>query len=195
MTNLLSQRSQWLLLAIMMLMMVATRYNHFFNQTLLSDVTWAAFFMAGLVIASRLAPVLLMVGVLVLDLGWRLFADTTTIDSTGCVSSAYPFLVAAYASLWLIGRLTARFADVSLKGLAITYVGLTAGVFTSFLISNAAWYALSGQVDAMSVSEFSTAVTPYFLSFLQGAAFWLSLSVAAWFSLSKLAAHRVEQQA
>lgn len=189
MTNLLSQRSQWLLLAMLLLMMAATRYNHFFNQTLLSDVTWAAFFVAGLVLVSRLAPVLLMLGVLVLDLGWRLFAEPSA-DSAGCVSPAYPFLVAAYGSLWLLGRLTAKFADMSLKGLAMTYVGLTAGVFTSFLISNAAWYTLSGKYDTTPVMVFAEKVTPYFFSFLQGAAFWLTLLAAVWFVFAKLTLQR-----
>jgi hypothetical protein len=184
MTNLLSQRAQWILLAIMTLMIIATRYNHFFNQTLLADVTWAAFFIAGLVLSSRLAPVVLIVEVLAIDLGWRILSGTASENS--CVSAAYPFLVVAYGSLWVLGRLTAKLADMSLKGLAMTYAGLTAGVLTSFAISNTAWYAFSGQYDAMPVLEFAEKVSPYFFSFLQGAAFWVTLSVAVWFILSKV---------
>jgi hypothetical protein len=191
MINLLSSRAQWVLLALMVLMIGATRYNHFFNQTLLADATWAAFFIAGLVLSSRLAPVVLMVEVLVIDLGWRLLSGTPS--ENGCLSAAYPFLTLAYASLWFMGRLTAKFSDTSLKGLAVTYVGLTAGVLSSFVISNAAWYELSGKYDATTMLEFTHKVAPYLISFLQGAAFWLTLSVAVWFILSKLVTQQSKQ--
>lgn len=193
MTNLLSSRAQWVVLALMVLMIGATRFNHFFSQTLLADATWAAFFIAGLVLSSRLAPVVLMVVVLAIDLGWRILSGTPS--ENGCVSAAYPFLVVAYGSLWVMGRLTAQLAEVSFKGLALTYAGLTAGVLSSFVISNAAWYAFSGKYDAMPVLEFADKVSPYVMSFLQGAAFWLTLSVGVWLVLSKVVTQNKAQQA
>lgn len=191
MTPMLSQRAQWALLAVMMLFLAATRYNHFFTQTLLPDATWAAFFLAGLAINSRWAGIALMTEVLIIDLGWRLFTGMGS--DNACVSPAYPLLVVAYGSLWFMGMITRRYAQPTLRGLASTYAGLSIGVALSFLISNWAWYSLSGNYADMAVGEFAGKVGHYFFGFWQGSLFWTTLAIATWFVISRLQTHKAQQ--
>lgn len=181
MTSFLSQRAQWALLAMMMLLLALTRYNHFFTPTLLADVTWAAFFLAGWVLRSSIAPVLLMLEVLVIDLGWSLFAGESNVAAEGCISPAYPFLVLAYSSLWMAGRWVRVSWDNPAMSLVKLYTALVLGVSASFVISNGAYFALADSTQAMRLGDFTTQVLPYWSSFLQTSAFWVSSAlVVGW---------------
>ena len=197
MTLLLSQRAQWILLGIMMALMALTRYNHFFTPTLLADVTWAAFFVAGLMITYRFAPIILILEVLLIDLGgqWLFEVD---IETAGCISPAYPFLLLAYMSLWAAGRLTQTKWQNHWTSLVKLYTLLVIGVSVAFAISNLSYFAFADTVELLDFSQFVERVTPYWSSFLQAALFWVTTIIVTAYALIKASTthrHTLKNQA
>lgn len=85
------------LLALLALSMLATRYHHFSSALHLADTSWAAFFLAGLLIRRAGALVGLLVLAVAIDLG-SVLLDGAAMAS--CFSPAYPGVLVAYAALW-----------------------------------------------------------------------------------------------
>jgi len=179
MHHLLSSRGQWALLATSVLLIAATRYHHFFSQTIVADATWAAMFVTGLVISLRYALPILLITVASIDLGSA--SMTGSFDSSACLTPAYPFLLLAYSSLWMIGRISRSYIQLTFGGIAIGYLSLTIGVLIAFVISNASWYLWAPEANLYSVTEYSMIVSQYALSFWQGALVWFSIAtLVAW---------------
>ena len=159
-------------LALLALSMLATRYHHFSAALHLADTSWAVFFLAGLWFRSlRVLAGLLAVAVLV-DLG-SIVLDGAAMAS--CFSPAYPGVLLANAALWGAGRLAGRQLAAQPRvgmpaGLAVVAVALVIGVTVAFGIANATFFALSGQFEAMSAGDYLTAVAPYLGGYLGTAA-------------------------
>jgi len=128
--------------AILAMVMLATRVNHF---AALPDASWAVFFVAGFYLrgSARWAFVLLMAFAVLIDF-FVITGQGIDFWSHYCVSIAYWFLVPAYLALWLGGSLLRRMY----RGLGVRELGLLAGllvvaVSVSYLISNGSYYWLS----------------------------------------------------
>lgn len=137
-------------LAILVVIMAATRVNHFAP---LPDASWALFFIAGFYLRgwTRSAfPLLMLEAVLV---------DYFVINGQGisfwdhyCVSLAYWFLVPAYLAMWLGGAwLSQHTFERQSRTPKLQDMGwLVAAFFASFaacyLISNGSFYWLSPSV-------------------------------------------------
>jgi len=96
----LSIRNQVIIGFVLLLMMSATRGQHFSTFQHLPGASWAVFFLAGFYLRS----VWSLPGFLALT--WLLdYASFTWGGSSGfCLTRAYVFLLPAYGALWLSGR-------------------------------------------------------------------------------------------
>ena len=169
------------ILAILAIVMIATRVNHF---AALPDASWALFFIGGFYLrgSARWAfPILMALAVLI---------DFFVITGAGidfwshyCVSIAYWFLVPAYLALWLGGSLVRRLdAGLDLRSLGLVAVLLAVSVSVSYLISNGSYYWLSdgwrtlGQVR--SFGGWLENLGDWYLSYLRTQSIYVAIAVA-----------------
>lgn len=169
------------LLALLAVSMLATRYHHFSSVLHLADTSWAVFFLAGL--WFRRAAVL---GGLI-GLAVAIDAGSVVIDGAAmasCFSPAYPGVLLAYAALWGVGRLTGMSLERGMPaswvpGLALVAVALPVGVMAAFGVSNATFYAFSGQFDEMSTVEYAARTGGYLWGYLASATTYVSVALVA----------------
>jgi len=130
------------ILAILALVMIATRVNHF---AALPDASWAVFFVAGFYLRGSFRwafPILMALAVLV---------DFFVITGQGidfwshyCVSVAYWFLIPAYLSMWLGGSaVRALYRELGVRELGLVAIALVASVSICYVLSNGSYYWLS----------------------------------------------------
>jgi hypothetical protein len=132
------RRSATVALAVLML---ATRQCH---VGLMSDASWAVFFLGGFYIGGATLFAAFMAAAVVID-----YVATAHLGvSSYCLSPAYAFLLPAYASLWLGGTWAARHwqQERPIKSLLTLFGMLLAAGSLCFLISNASFYWLSARV-------------------------------------------------
>lgn len=142
-------------LAILALVMAATRVNHF---AALPDASWAVFFIAGFYLSSAAdarAPLFSARGAtrwaFVLLVALAVLIDYVVITAQGigfwdhyCVSPAYWFLLPAYFTLWSGGAwLRRHYAGLRWRELGMLAGALVAAVSVCYLISNGSYYWLS----------------------------------------------------
>lgn len=169
----LSRRSMLIGLSLAALV-AATRMHHFGSPLHLPDASLAVFLLAGFFIASPLffAGLLLEAGTL----------DYVAITHLGvddyCVTPAYWFLIPTYAVLWLAGRYYARIHQHSLRSLGV-FAGLSvAALSMAFLISNGAFYWLSGRHPDTGMAEYAARVAQYYPQYLAGGLLYLACAAA-----------------
>ena len=130
------------ILAILAIVMLATRVNHF---AALPDASWAVFFAAGFYLRGHLRsafPLLMALAVLI---------DFFVITGQGidfwshyCVSIAYWFLVPAYLALWLGGSVVrAAYRAIGVRELVVLGACAIVAMSVSYAISNGSYYWLS----------------------------------------------------
>ena len=139
-----SMNSRNIILALLALLMAATRLTPLSGLSHLQDASWAVFFLGGFFLAgqSRWAfPTLMAEAVLIDFVAIRYFGV-----SNYCVTAAYWFLVLAYAALWAGGVWLRRHQSIDLRGLASLAVSLSIALSVCFLITNASFYWLGGRV-------------------------------------------------
>jgi hypothetical protein len=83
-----------------------------------------------------------------------------------CVTSAYGFLMVAYAALWAIGRWYAPLHDLSGKGLLGLFATAVSAGSLAFVIANVSFYLLAGYFGSMGVAEYTSRVAQYFGSYV-----------------------------
>ena len=128
--------------AILAIVMLATRVNHF---AALPDATWAVFFVAGFYLrgSARWAFPLLMALAVLIDF-FVITSQGIDFWSHYCVSLAYWFLVPAYLALWSGGSLLRRmYRGLGVRELALLAGLLVVAVSVSYLVSNGSYYWLS----------------------------------------------------
>ena len=169
----LSQHSMLIGLSLAVLM-AATRMHHFGSALHLPDASLAVFLLAGFFIASPL----LFAGLL-LEAGALDYVAITHLGvSDWCVTPAYWFLVPTYAVLWFAGRHYARIHRHSLRSLGV-FAGLSvAALSVVFLISNGAFYWLSGRYPDTGMAEYAARVAQYYPQYLAGGLLYLGCAVA-----------------
>ncbi|MDH2916330.1 MAG: hypothetical protein PXX77_05565 [Gallionella sp.] len=174
--KLLQNRTFWLGAALVMLM-GATRYQHFGSALTLPDASYAAFFLGGLFL-GRVRGALLILTLLLLEAALVDFYAINFREISGwCVTSAYSFLVFAYAALWFVGRWFAPRYDLSAKGLLGLTVATVVAGSAAFVIANVSFYLLAGYFDSMSVVEYVSRVSQYYGSYVAVALMYVGLAV------------------
>ena len=151
--------------ALLAVVMLATRVNHF---SALPDASWAVFFIAGFYLRDGyrwVFPALMALAVAI---------DYAVISGQGiaffshyCVSTAYLFLLPAYAAPWLGGSWLRRHYD----GLGARELGLLAGsclvaASVCFLLSNGSFYWISANVPVRSFSGWIENMGDWYLPYL-----------------------------
>jgi hypothetical protein len=141
--------------------MLATRLHHF---EYLPDASWAIFFLSGFYLYGLRAFAVLMLEAVIID-----YVATQHLGvSSYCLSIAYPFVLPAYATLWLGGRLAARHWREDLPhGIGWLVICLLVSVSICFLLTNGSFYWLSGRAASPNVAGWLGGLQrwyPYFLA-------------------------------
>ncbi len=136
------------LLALLGVLMLATRLPPAAAVTHLHDTSWAIFFIAGFYFTTQwrwVFPVLMIEAVLI---------DYVAIGFLGvsnyCVTPAYWFLVSAYAALWAGGSWLERHHSMDARGLGLFAINLIGALSLSYFISNASFYWIGDRVAERS---------------------------------------------
>jgi hypothetical protein len=146
-------------------LMLATRFYHIGSTWHLPDASWAVFFLGGFYL-RRAGFALLAIEAVAID-----FTFFAMGGSTYCLSSAYGFLLPAYAALWFAGEMLSRYfvaqsaRSIRFFAIAACYWWLAASV--AYLLTNGSFYWLSGKVT-----------DPGWHNYLQHASIWYSAFVS-----------------
>jgi hypothetical protein len=163
--KILQNTTAWIVAALVVLMAM-TRYNHFGSSVALPDASYAVFLLGGLFLGRKRAGFAILALLLVEAALVDYYAINFQGISSWCVTSAYGFLMVAYAVLWGIGRWYAprhNLTSMSLLGLLAT--SAVAGSL-AFVIANVSFYLLAGYFGSMGVAEYVSRVTQYFGSYV-----------------------------
>lgn len=167
------------ILAVLVALMAATRFNHFGSAVSLPDASYAVFFLGGLYL-SRFARVSVAAfSVLIIEAGLiDYYATSVQGISDWCMSPAYWFLIPTYGSLWLAGRWFAMRHTMEGKGLTVLALAAWAASSFAFAFSNATFYLFSNRFADMSAVEYTSRVTQYYASYVSMALLYISCAVA-----------------
>lgn len=162
----------------LMVLMAATRFDHFGTHWALPDASLAVFFFAGVCLYTRGILVALLVEAACIDY----FAIQGLGVSDYCMSPAYLFLIPAYIVMWLGGRYSQRVFSKSLVALTRSFGGLLVATSLAFVISNTSFYLLSDKVAMPNWAQYLDVFLTYYPAYVSSTvAYGLALSM-----LSKL---------
>ncbi|MEP7184737.1 MAG: hypothetical protein ABI767_02765 [Rhodanobacter sp.] len=150
--------AQWVTAVALALLMICTRGQHVVSVNVLPSASWAVFFLAGLMLRPRWIFPALFVLASLLDFG-SLVAGTV---GQWCISPAYWILLAAYASLWLAGRIYARWHSVDLAGIVRLLLVLLVATLVAYVLSGGGFYFFSGRYPAPTLGGFALRVVHYY---------------------------------
>ena len=179
--------------AALVLLMLTTRSNlisHFGTSLFLPDASYAVFFLGGIFL-GRVRGALAILAVLIFQAA---LVDFYAINFAGisayCVTSAYGFMVFAYAALWFVGRWFAPRYELTGKGvLGLTGATVVAGS-AAFVIANVSFYLLAGYFDSMSVVDYISRVSEYYGSYVAVMLMYVGFAVGVQM-LSRLNRHQL----
>lgn len=178
------------IIALLVLLMVVTRYNHFGSSMSLPDATLAIFLLAGATLArNRLSlPVFVL---LILEAGGiDYYATRMAGVSDWCITPAYWFLIPTYAIMWFAGYWLAAHLKNSWRGV-ILFGGVSWLATTiAFLLSNTSFFLLSGYFGEMNIAEYAARVSQYYPPYLIGSLMYLALASVIYISLTSLSKSR-----
>ncbi|GAB1231589.1 hypothetical protein UT4_00550 [Ferrigenium sp. UT4] len=184
MVKILHNKTFWIGAALVLLM-AATRFNHFGSAVALPDASYAVFFLAGLYL-GRMRGALAMLALLMFEAALvDFYAINFREINAYCVTSAYAFLVFAYGALWFVGRGYAAHYAVSGKGAIGLMLAAAAAGSAAFVIANVSFYLLAGYFEQMSVWQYVTSVAQYFMPYVAVTMFYVGLA----FAVQMLARH------
>ena len=163
------QNKSFVFCAALIALMAGTRMHHFGSSLHLPDASLAVFLLAGFLVASPLLFGALLIEAALLD--YVAVAHMGVADY--CVTSAYWFLIPTYAVLWFAGRTYARLHQDNLRSLGLFSAVSFAAVSAAFVISNGAFYLLSGRYPDMSMSEYAARTAQYYVPYVNSAAIYL----------------------
>jgi len=171
------QTKQLGIFAGLVLLMAVTRGSHFGSSFALPDATLAIFLLAGFMLPRFTLTALATFIFLLLEAGGiDYYAIAYQGVSDYCVSPAYWFLIPTYASMWFAGHWFVAHQHNSWNDLAL-YSGVAwLSTSVAFLISNGAFYLLSGRFTDMSLAEYAARVAKYYPSYVGGGLMYLALA-------------------
>lgn len=178
--------------ALLALLMICTRGQHFATVDALPSASWAVFFLAGALLRPAWAFAMLFVLAVALDYG-SLAAGTI---SDWCLTPAYWVLLPAYGVLWLCGRFQARWQTAGWRDAARLALVLAVATFFAYLISGGGYYLLSGHY-VPTLAGFLPRVARYYPHWLGVSAGYVGVAFVAGLLATRLrtAADRLEQPA
>lgn len=182
-----AQRS--LILALLAVLMAATRVNHFAP---LPDASWAVFFIGGFYLSSwtRWAFPLLMALAVAIDYA-VITASGTSFWAHYCVSPAYWCLVPAYFSMWAGGLwLHRRGVVTDLRSLGLLAGSLVASVVVCHLIAQGSFYWISSAVAEPTVAGWWQNYSDWLLPYMATAAKYTGVAAALHVVATQLARGR-----
>jgi len=175
--NKLHNKTFWITSALVLLM-AATRFNHFGSAVALPDASYAVFFLTGLYL-GRVRGALALLALLMLEAALvDFYAINFREISAYCVTSAYAFLVFAYGALWFVGRWYAAHHAVSGKGVLGLMLAAAVAGSAAFVIANVSFYLLAGYFEQMSVWQYIVSVAQYYLPYVAVTMFYVGLVFA-----------------
>ena len=163
--------------AILALIMLATRINHF---GALPDASWAVFFIAGFYLrgAARWAFPLLMALAVVIDF-CVITSQGMNFWSHYCVSPAYWFLLPSYGAMWAGGSLLrSRYAGLHVRDLGLLIVSVAVSTSVCYLISNGSFYWISANVPVRSFAGWMENLGDWFLPYLRTTLMYVGAAAA-----------------
>ncbi|MGQ0699789.1 MAG: hypothetical protein ACT4PZ_16295 [Panacagrimonas sp.] len=153
---------QLAILAGLVLLMLVTRFDHFFS---VPDASWAVFFIGGFYLRglARWAFPALTVEAVLID--W--FATQQFGISAYCLTPAYAFLIPAHAVLWFGGAWLRTRQQLDLRSLALFATAAFVSVTAAYAISNGSFYWLGGrQLSAPNLAGYLANFSKYYVHFL-----------------------------
>jgi hypothetical protein len=141
------------IVAVLLTLMIATRFHHFGSALHLPDASMAVFFLGGVYLRRH-----------ALFAGFMLLAvaiDYVAITGRGmsfyqhyCVTPSYASLLLAYAVLWYAGRMYAPRMAANGRAVAIGLGLALVAASVSFLISNGAFYWFGGRYPQPNLDQY-----------------------------------------
>lgn len=161
----LDTRARAAVFAILALVMLATRINHF---GALPDASWAVFFVAGFYLrgSMRWAFPLLMALAVAIDYA-VISGEGLGFWSHYCMSPAYWFLLPSYAAMWLGGAwLRQRYAGLHSRELGLLLGSAVVATSACFLMSNGSFYWISANVPSRSFGGWMGNLGDWYLPYM-----------------------------
>lgn len=177
----LSNRNQILIGAVLALLLIATRGQHFATLHSLPGASWAVFFLAGVYLRSVWILSAMLAFVWGLDFTPRMLngASLAEIVSGGqafCLTPAYFFLLPAYAALWFAGRWYAGRHSFAWRTLLPLGTAAFAGATVCELFSSGGFYFFSGRFAEPALAEFAGRLATYLPRYLQSLSFYVGIA-------------------
>lgn len=182
----LSRSAQTATFIALMVVMVATRFNHVGTWLHLPDASMALFFLGGLYLRAHWRFAVLVALALVID--WA--AITLAGVSDFCVTAAYAALPVAYAVLWYAGRAFAGALSARIGTLLLAWALGVAAAALSFVISNGAFYWLGGRYADPHWAEYVARAWQWGPLFVRTTACYLAAGLALYAVLARVFAPR-----
>lgn len=188
----LSTRNQALIGAVLTLLLIATRGQHFATLHSLPGASWAAFFLAGVYLRPVWVLPAMLTFVWGLDFAPHLLSGASLTEivrgsQAFCLTPAYVFLLPAYGALWFAGRWYAGRYRFEWRTLAPLGAATLLGAAICELLSSGGFYFFSGRFAEPSLAEFAARLVTYFPRYLQSLAFYVGITavVHALFGLAR----------
>ncbi len=177
----LSIRSQILIGAVLAVLLIATRGQHFASLHSLPGASWAVFFLAGVYLRPRWVLPALLAFVWGLDFAPYLLSGASLTEIVGggqafCLTPSYFFLLPAYGTLWFAGRWYAQRYCFAWRTLLPLSAALLLGAAFCGLLSSGGFYFFSGRFAEPTLGEFAARLTTYFPRYLQSLAFYVGMA-------------------
>lgn len=177
----LSNRNQLLIGVVLVLLLVATRGQHFASLHNLPGATWAVFFLAGVYLRPLGVLPAMLVFVWGLDLMPHVLSGISLMEVLNgnqafCLTPAYFFLLPAYSALWLAGQWYARHYRFEWRTLMSLAVALVVGASICELFSSGGFYFFSGHFNDTNFVEFGARLVKYFPGYLQSLTFYIGVA-------------------
>ena len=168
----LSKQNQIITGFVLLLLVVATRGQHFATLQHLPGASWAVFFLAGLYLSSIWVLPALLALIWFLD-----FAAFTWGGTSGfCLTQAYVFLLPAYSALWFSGRWYAKQYRFEWNTLIPFVAAVLVGSAVCELFSSGGFYFFSGRFVDTSLVEFAGRLIKYYPMYLQSLVFYVAIA-------------------
>jgi hypothetical protein len=179
-----SNRNQILIGAVLALLLIATRGQHFATLHSLPGASWAVFFLAGVYLRPMWILPALLAFVWGLDFTPHLLSGASLAEIVNggqafCLTPAYVFLLPAYAALWFAGRWYAGRYYFEWRTLLPLGAALLVGAAVCELLSSGGFYFFSGHFAEPTVAGFGARLVKYFPLYLQSLAFYVGITAFA----------------
>jgi len=174
-------------LIILAILMAITRGSHFGSSFALPDASLAVFLLSGYLMPRLSLTSIIVFAAFIFAAGAvDYFAISVAGVDDACITPAYLMLIPTYAVMWVGGSWFAKHQQNSLRNLPL-FAGLSWLTTTlAFVLSNSAFFLLSGRFAEMSSAEYSSRVAQYYLPYLAGSMLYLTLAASIYIALCSL---------